>query len=72
MTRNVSLTPPVDKQPVVEISIDNLNDILYHLENYINLMDFGSDFDSLMILLKKLPLKGMDLSKFPRINRIVR
>jgi hypothetical protein len=68
---SLTINPPTYKEPVIEVHIDEFNDILYHLEDFMGCMGYGGEYNKIVNLVKKLPLKGKDLSAFPRINRIV-
>lgn len=64
----LSLTAPVE---TIGITAKNLEDILYHLDGYMFLIQYGKEYAKMVELVKQLPLQGKDLSKFYLINRIV-
>jgi hypothetical protein len=69
--RVMSMRAPVVLEPMVAISVTNLNDILYHLESAMSMMRFGREYNKIVKLLGELPLKGRDLSEFYYIDRLV-
>lgn len=64
----LSLTALVE---TIEITAKNLEDILYHLDGYMGMIQYGREYVKMAELVKELPLQGKDLSKFYWVNRIV-